>query len=120
MCTVRIDIPCPGTLAPISSDIPSFGWTWMSRTFGRRPSAAVSSNGGGGARLNWVAIVVSRRGGRFPLPPENGVVGPRPFPTERVSAPPLLGGGGGGAPPPPPRARASLPPTQARPYCPRC
>ena len=39
MCTVRIVIPCPGTLAPIASETPSFGWTWISSTFGRSPSA---------------------------------------------------------------------------------
>ena len=39
MCTVRIVIPCPGTFAPIASDTPSFGCTWISSTFGRRPSA---------------------------------------------------------------------------------
>ena len=52
MCTVRIVMPWPGTLAPIASETPSFGCTWMSSTFGRRPSAAASSNGGCGARLN--------------------------------------------------------------------
>ena len=67
MCTVRIDIPCPGTFAPIASDIPSFGCTWISSTFGRSPSAATSSNGGCGARLNWIAIVVSRRASRLPI-----------------------------------------------------
>ena len=57
MCTVRIVIPRPGTFAPIASETPSSGWMWMSSTFGRRPSAAVSSKGGCGARLNWIAIV---------------------------------------------------------------
>src|ERR671939_909499 len=49
MCTVRIVMPRPGTFAPIASDTPSSGWMWMRRTFGRRPSAAVSSKGGCGA-----------------------------------------------------------------------
>ena len=64
---MRIAIPCAGTFAPTASDTPSFGCTWMSSTFGRRPSAAPSSNGGWGARLNWIAIVVSRRASRFPM-----------------------------------------------------
>jgi hypothetical protein len=68
MCTVRMRMPCPGTLAPIASDTPSFGCTWISSTFGRRPSSpAPSSNGGCGARLNWIAIVVSRRASRLPM-----------------------------------------------------
>ena len=67
MCTVRIIIPCPGTFAPIASETPSSGCTWTSRTFGRSPSDAVSSNGGCGARLNWIAIVVSRRASRLPM-----------------------------------------------------
>ena len=67
MCTVRIDIPCPGIFAPIASERPSSGWTWISSTFGRSPSTATSSNGGCGARLNWIAIVVSRRGRRLPM-----------------------------------------------------
>ena len=66
MWTVRSVIPCPGTLAPIASETPSSGWTCTSRTFGRSPSAAVSSNGGCGALLNWIAIVVSRRASRLP------------------------------------------------------
>ena len=40
MCTVRIDIPWPGTFAPIASETPSSGWMWIRSTFGRRPSAA--------------------------------------------------------------------------------
>ncbi len=67
MWTVRIVIPWPGTFAPIASETPSSGWTWTSSTFGRRPSEAVSSNGGCGARLNWIAIVVSRRASRLPI-----------------------------------------------------
>ena len=66
MCTVRIDIPAPGTLAPIASETPSSGWTWISSTFGRSPSPAIDSNGGWGALLNWIAIVVSRRASRLP------------------------------------------------------
>ncbi len=67
MCTVRIVIPCPGTFAPIASEMPSFGCTWISSTFGRSPSSAPSANGGCGARLNWIAIVVSRRASRLPM-----------------------------------------------------
>src|SRR5437899_2499757 len=59
MCTVRIDIPCPGTFAPIASETPSSGCTCTRRTFGRNPSAEVSSNGRCGARVNWIAIVVA-------------------------------------------------------------
>ena len=66
MCTVRIDMPAPGTFAPIASETPSSGWTWIRRTFGRIPSPAIDSNGGCGARLNWIAIVVSRRASRLP------------------------------------------------------
>ena len=51
MCTVRIDIPAPGTFAPIASETPSSGWTWISSTFGRSPSPAIASNGGCGALL---------------------------------------------------------------------
>ena len=58
--------PAPGTFAPIASDTPSSGWTWIRRTFGRSPSPAISSNGGCGARWNWIAIVVSRRASRLP------------------------------------------------------
>ena len=46
MCTVRIVIPCPGTLTPIASDTPSSGWTWTISTFGFSRSADSSSNGG--------------------------------------------------------------------------
>ena len=67
MCTVRIVIPWPGTFAPIASETPSSGCTCTSSTFGRSPSDAVSSNGGCGARLNWIAIVVSRRASRLPM-----------------------------------------------------
>src|SRR4030081_1165464 len=85
MCTVRIVMPCPGTLAPIASDTPSSGCTCTSSTFGRRPSEATSPNGGGGARLNWIAIVGSRRPRRFPPPPQNGVAPPRqPLPHPHV------------------------------------
>ena len=66
MCTVRIDMPAPGTFAPIASDTPSSGWTWIRRTFGRSPSPAIASKGGCGARLNWIAMVVSRRASRLP------------------------------------------------------
>ena len=66
MCTVRIVIPAPGTFAPIASETPSSGWTWIRSTFGRRPSPAISANGGCGARWNWIAIVVSRRARRLP------------------------------------------------------
>ena len=66
MCTVRIDMPAPGTFAPIASETPSSGCTWISSTFGRSPSPAISANGGCGARWNWIAIVVSRRGSRLP------------------------------------------------------
>ena len=31
-------MPCPGTFAPIASETPSSGWTWMRSTFGRSPS----------------------------------------------------------------------------------
>ena len=54
--------PAPGTFAPIASETPSSGWTWIRSTFGRSPSPAISANGGCGARWNWIAIVVSRRG----------------------------------------------------------
>ena len=67
MWTVRIVIPCPGIFAPIASESPSSGCTWISSTFGRSPSTETSSNGGCGARLNWIAIVVSRRGSRLPM-----------------------------------------------------
>ncbi len=67
MCTVRIVIPCPGTLAPIASETPSSGWTWTSRTFARNSSDASLANGGCGARLNSIAIVVSRFGSRLPV-----------------------------------------------------
>ena len=67
MCTVRIASPCPGTLAPIASDTPSSGWMLRSSTFGRSPSSEPASNGGFGARLNWIAIVVSRFGSRLPV-----------------------------------------------------
>ena len=67
MLTVRIFIPAPGTLAPIASDTPSSGCTCTTSTFGRSSSVAVSSNGGCGARLNWIAIDVSRRGSRLPI-----------------------------------------------------
>ena len=67
MCTVRICMPWPGTFAPIASETPSSGCTCTSSTFGRSPSAEVSSNGGCGARLNWIAIVVSRRASRLPM-----------------------------------------------------
>jgi hypothetical protein len=40
---------------------------WIASTFARSSSAAVSSNGGCGARLNWIAIVVSRRASRLPM-----------------------------------------------------
>ena len=66
MCTVLIVIPAPGTLAPIASETPSSGWTWISRTFGRSPSPAIASKGGCGARWNWIATVVSRRPRRLP------------------------------------------------------
>ncbi len=67
MCTVRIVMPWPGTFAPIASDTPSFGCTWISSVFGRSSSAEASANGGCGARLNWIAIVVSRRASRLPM-----------------------------------------------------
>jgi hypothetical protein len=43
--------PGAGTFAPIASETPSSGWTWMSSTFGRRPSPAIASNGGCGRAL---------------------------------------------------------------------
>ena len=67
MCTVRMETPCPGTFAPTASETPSSGWMWMRSTFGRRPSSSSTSKGGCGARLNWIAIVVSRRGSRLPV-----------------------------------------------------
>ena len=66
MCTGLIVIPAPGTFAPIDSDTPSSGWMWTTSMFGRSPSPAIASNGGCGARWNWMAIVVSRRASRFP------------------------------------------------------
>ena len=66
MCTVRIDMPWPGTFAPISSETPSFGCTCTISRFGRSPSPASSANGGCGAGWNWIATVVSRRASRFP------------------------------------------------------
>ncbi len=60
-------MPWPGTFALMVSEIPSSGWMWISSTFGRSESSASISNGGCGARLNWIAIVVSRRGSRFPV-----------------------------------------------------
>src|SRR6266545_4160503 len=56
MCTFRIDIPAPGTFAPIASETPSSGWTCTTSTFGFRPSVAASSKGGCGALLNSIAI----------------------------------------------------------------
>ena len=46
MCTVLIDMPAPGTFAPIASETPSSGCTWTTSTFGRSPSPAIDSNGG--------------------------------------------------------------------------
>ena len=66
MWTVRSIIPWPGTLAANSSETPSSGWMWQTSTFGRRPSSSTISNGGCGARLNSIAIVVSRRASRLP------------------------------------------------------
>ncbi len=67
MLTVRIVMPWPGTFAPMPTETPSSGWMWTTRTFGRSASAESSSKGGWGARLNWIAIVVSRRGIRLPV-----------------------------------------------------
>ena len=67
MCTLRIVMPAPGTFAPIASDTPSSGCTCTTSTFGCSPSVAASSNGGCGALLNWIAIVVSRRASRLPM-----------------------------------------------------
>jgi hypothetical protein len=66
MCTVRRVIPWPGTFAPIASETPSSGWMWTSSTFGLTPSDAALAKGGCGARLNSIAIVVSRFASRFP------------------------------------------------------
>ena len=60
-------MPWPGTFALIPSEMPSSGWMWRRRTFGRSAPAWSISNGGCGARLNWMAIVVSRRGSRLPV-----------------------------------------------------
>jgi hypothetical protein len=40
---------------------------WTRRTLGRKASSESSSKGGCGARLNWIAIVVSRLGSRLPV-----------------------------------------------------
>ena len=66
MWTVRSVRPWPGTFAANSSDTPSSGWMCTTRTFGCSSPSADSSNGGCGARLNSIAIVVSRRASRFP------------------------------------------------------
>ena len=59
--------PWPGTFAPIASETPSSGWMWTRSMLGAQPSSSSISNGGCGARLNWIAIVVSRRGSRLPV-----------------------------------------------------
>ena len=47
MCTVRIDMPAPGTFAPIASETPSSGWMWgagLEYAFARNWSAKVEYN----------------------------------------------------------------------------
>ena len=56
---------CARHLRSDRREIPSSGWTWMRSTSGAS-LPAMSSNGGCGARWNWIAIVVSRRARRFP------------------------------------------------------
>ena len=65
MFTVRTVMPWPGTFAPIPSETPSSGCTWIASTFGRSPSECVKSDCG--TRLNCTAIVVSRLASRLPV-----------------------------------------------------
>ena len=66
MWTVRSAMPWPGTFAAKASETPSSGCTWISSTLGFSGSVDEISKGGCGARLNWIAIVVSRPARRLP------------------------------------------------------
>ena len=113
-------MPWPGTFAPIASETPSSGCTWTSSTFGRSPSPAASSNGGCGARLNWIAIVVSRLGEPLARAHVERRVGPAPVVDVELRRDERLGHASRARRPPPRGSRAPRRPRRSpRPYWPR-
>src|SRR4029450_8805145 len=68
MCTVRSAMPWPGTLAANSSETPSSGWMWQTRTFGRRAPSSTTSNGGGGRGLGRAGSEVTDEAVRLRAP----------------------------------------------------
>ena len=65
MFTLRICMPCPGTLAPKRRRMPSSGWMRIASMFGSIWGTPRALKSASGARLNWIAISVTRLGQRL-------------------------------------------------------